>query len=89
MVQTIGDGEDFPRLSEDKARACLSQIKSGVPAEEIDYIGDIVNAGWLAYRDETIIPTSLIGEQRRVDVLNELLLKSMEVAEVEARLKDL
>jgi len=89
LVRTIGDDEDFPRLSEERSRECLSRIQSGVPAEEIDYIGDIVNAGWLAYRNETIIPASDIGGQRRVDVLNELLLKSIEVSEVEARIKDL
>jgi hypothetical protein len=59
-----------------------------MPAEEIDYIGDIVNAGWAAYRDETIIPASETGERRRVDVLNELMLKSIEVAEVEARMRE-
>ena len=89
LVRTIGDDEHFPRLSEEKSRACLNRIKSGVPAEEVEYIGDIVNAGWLAYRDETIIPASRIGEQRRVDVLNELLLKSIEVSEVEAKMKDM
>jgi hypothetical protein len=87
LVQAIGDDSHFPCLSEEKSRVCLNRIKSGVPAEEVDYIGDIVNAGWLAYRDETIIPASLIGEQRRVEVLNELLLKSIEVAEVEAKMK--
>jgi hypothetical protein len=89
LVQKIGDDADFPCLSAEKTRACLSRIKIGVPAEEIDYIGDIVNAGWVAYRDETIIPAEEIGERRRVDVLNELLLKSIEVAEVEATTKDI
>jgi hypothetical protein len=88
LVETISNDGDFPRLSEDKTRACLSRISVGMPAEEIDYIGDIVNAGWAAYRDETIIPASAIGERRRVDVLNELLLKSIEVAEVEARMRE-
>lgn len=89
LVQSIGDTSNFPHLSGEKSHACLDRIRLGVPAEEVDYIGDIVNAGWLAYRDETIIPVSQIGERRRVDVLNELLLKSIEVAEVEATIKDI
>jgi len=88
LTQTISDDPEFRSLSDEKACACLGCIKIGMPAEHIDYIGDIINGGWAAYRDETIIPANAIGERRRVDVLNELLLKTIEVSEFEARRRD-
>jgi hypothetical protein len=87
-VLEISVSYDFPPLSADESERCLTRIRKGMPAEGVAYIGNIVNAGWAAYRDESILPQSLMGERRRIDALNELLLKSIEVAEFEARMRD-
>ena len=60
---------------------------SGIPAENVQYIGNIVNAGWIIYRDEKRLPEGALKGRRRIDALNELLLKSIEVAEFEARMR--
>ena len=53
----------------------------------MDYMGNIINAGWMAYLDATILPWSETRDGRRIDALNEILLKSIEVVEFEARMK--
>lgn len=77
----------FPRTSNGKIAQCLQCIRNGVPAEGMDYIGNIINAGWMAYLDATILPWSETRDGRRIDALNEILLKSIEVVEFEARMK--
>jgi hypothetical protein len=87
-VLEISVSYDFPPLSVDETGRCLARISNGMPAEGVTYIGSIVNAGWAAYRDEAILAQGSMGARRRIDVLNELLLKSIEVAEFEARMRD-
>jgi hypothetical protein len=83
FVERISQEPNFPTLSSAKELDYLNRFKKGIPAEGADYIGDIVNAGWAAYRDETAFPTDVIGDRRKIDVLNEFLLKTIEVAEIE------
>ncbi|MBV9860997.1 MAG: hypothetical protein JO267_02495 [Alphaproteobacteria bacterium] len=87
LTVEISAKRTFPSLSEQESEFCLTRIKSGVPAEGVEYIGNIINAGWSAYRDNTLLGPSSPG-RRRIDILNELLLKSIEVAEFEVRMRD-
>lgn len=87
QVMEISGRLNFPALSDEAADRCFRRIKRGMPAEGIDYIGDIINGGWTAYRDPDVLTVAQLGGRRRIEVLNELLLKSIEVAELEARIK--
>jgi hypothetical protein len=53
----------------------------GVPAEKTAGLGQIANAGWLTYEDANF----MAGEpnQQRMAALNELVLKSIEIYEIE------
>jgi hypothetical protein len=77
----------FPTMSPQKAAECLRCIRGGIPCQDAEYIGNIVNAGWAAYLDDAILPWPVGKEGRRIDALNEILLKSIEVNEYEARMK--
>ena len=79
---------DFPKLSSEATERCLGMIKGGVPAEGVGTLANIVNAGWTAYRDETAFTRHQIGDRRRIDVLNEILLKTIEVMEFEDRMRN-
>jgi len=86
-VDEIGVKLQFPKTSKEKTEQCLQCIRNGVPTEGMGYIGNIINAGWMAYLDETVLPWAEKREGRRIDALNEILLKSIEVVEFEARMK--
>ena len=88
FVEKICQEPNFPTLSTAKELDCLTRFKRGMPAEGADYIGDIVNAGWAAYRDETAFSTDVIGDRRRIDVLNEFVLKTIEVTEIETLMSE-
>jgi hypothetical protein len=86
-VKELAEKLNFPTLSPDSTARCLRALKAGVPAEQVGTLANIVNAGWLPYHDETVFRAGEIGKRRRIDVLNEMLLKTIEIMEFEERMR--
>jgi hypothetical protein len=86
-VTQLSEQLQFPVISPEKTAACLQCIRGGIPCEDAGYVGNIINAGWAAYLDDAIFPWPAQKEGRRIDALNEILLKSIEVNEYEERMK--
>jgi hypothetical protein len=63
----------------------LAAFKLMVPASSVGGIDSIANAGWAAYHDPTLWSQYPHLVERRIEILNELILKSVEVYEIEAR----
>lgn len=59
----------------------LCNFLSGVPAEHTTGLGAILNAGWSAFKDPNFMAGDL--DQDRIKTINELVLKSIEVHEIE------
>ena len=58
-------------------------LKLLVPAQGIGHLGEIIAGGWKAYRDRDLWKDDAGALARRDEILNELLLKSIEVMEIE------
>jgi hypothetical protein len=66
----------------------LEEFRSLVPSADAMCIGDIVNAGWSLYFDEVFWESQAMNEDSRLDVLNDLVFKTLEVMEYETRQKE-
>jgi len=66
----------------------VQKLNSHVPASECKSLAHIINAGWSVSRDSTAMDKLLGADQRRLVTLNELLLKSIEVFEIENLLSE-
>ncbi|MHB1549873.1 MAG: hypothetical protein ACYCX6_01565 [Vulcanimicrobiaceae bacterium] len=61
----------------------LSRLKHVAPAEGCKSIADILNAAWLVYNDVNFWNEHPKIEERKTEVLKELVLKNLEVFEIE------
>jgi hypothetical protein len=59
----------------------LEKFLLGVPAEQTSGLGVILNAGWIAFKSEAFM--ELASDSVRMAAINELVLKSVEVFEIE------
>ena len=59
-----------------------------VPARDPVALSDILNAGWKAFHDPTLWENTNLDKEQRDVTLKELLLKSVEVLEVQTRLRE-
>ncbi|ANT49202.1 hypothetical protein A6B35_04250 [Mesorhizobium amorphae CCNWGS0123] len=57
----------------------------GVPAEQTAGFGAILNAGWSAFKNASFMPKN--NDADRIAAINELVLKSIEVFEIERMTK--
>lgn len=62
----------------------VDAFQSHVPAAKAGNLANIVNAGWAVCRDESIMNTLAGKDRRSMAALNELMLKSIEVLEIES-----
>lgn len=75
----------YPRKKmADRIHKCFENL---VPAFEVDNLADIINAGWKAWLDNRLWENIPSVAGRRREVLNELILKSIEVMEFETRIR--
>ena len=84
-VEQIATGAHVPSYSIAKIEAAMRSFRLMIPATEIGDLANLLSAGWRAYHD-TSLWNGPLGIDRS-DTLNELLLKSVEVLEIEARVK--
>jgi len=77
------DDSGVPELETDEERRILQRFKMLVPAEGCKSLGDILNAGWQAYNDPSFWEESPEVSDKRKDILKELILKTLEVMEID------
>jgi hypothetical protein len=70
------------------ARHACERFRYGIPAEGMRHLADVINAGWLAYLDDEFWEDRPRWRERKFELLNELILKSLNVMELEARTSD-
>jgi hypothetical protein len=66
----------------------IEEFRSRVPSETAQNFAAIIDAGWLLYSDKTFLENRGRSPFRRITLLNELILKSIELLEIKRRLKD-
>jgi len=53
----------------------------GMPVEDLRNLSDIINAGWVAFLDDSVWSHSLSSDEDRMNVVNEIIFKSVEIME--------
>jgi len=71
------------RPDAERANDILRRFELGVPAEKVLCIADILNAAWLAFESETIWRTDSNLFDNKQKFISELVLKSLEIFEIE------
>lgn len=87
-AQAAVESASLPPRSDAEERRILTRLRRGVPPERCLSFADILNAGWRAYTDRTLWKDMPHVLGRRDIVLKELLLKTIEVYEIERRLEE-
>ncbi|MBI3411567.1 MAG: hypothetical protein HY040_24830 [Planctomycetes bacterium] len=75
---------NLPERSAKKIEGVLDSFKLLTPASQVGDLANVLNAAWAASRDSGLWEGQ-VGD--RVETLNELVLKSIEILEFEARTK--
>lgn len=86
-VKDLVDASGLPLPSKDERDRIVKQFCALSPASSTKALGDIVNAGWKLRLDWQLWSKFNFNSQARVDVLNDLVFKTMEVMEFEAKTK--
>lgn len=73
----------IPSSTKEEVARVLLRIGQVVPAERCNTIADILNAGWIAYNDAALWNNSPAIKERKDLVLKELILKNLEILEIE------
>lgn len=63
----------------------LTEFRSGIPSNDPRCLGDIINAGWLYLSEVRKEKGGPKSDQEKIDHLNELILKTVEVLEFRGR----
>lgn len=82
-VDVIGQAAMIPSTSVDRVRDAFECFKLIVPATGAESLANILNAGWKAYLDADLWKEIPHVQRRKREVLSELILKSVEVFEIE------
>lgn len=82
-VDAIASAASIPLPSEERIKDALDSFRLMVPAARSEALVNILNAGWEAYHDGDLWKNLPNVFEHRIDVLNELVLKSVEILEIE------
>ena len=82
---SLAEAADAPILDGDIVKRCLSSFRFFTPATGAKSLANILDAGWRVYRDPAFWESASHVPEDRVTVINELVLKSIEVLEIENR----
>ena len=74
--------KSVPMRDEKEWKPICDAFRNYVPAQDATDLSQIMNAAWDVYLDETYMKELEAGGRRRVTMLNELVLKSIEVLEM-------
>jgi hypothetical protein len=75
-----------PKPNDDLIKKCLKRFQQISPAETMSEISEILIAGWLSVKTVPFYPDPKHEEQKHA-LISELVWKSIEVFEIEQRLK--
>lgn len=81
LTARVNGGADPSRLDR-----ILARFRLVAPADNVQYLADIFNAAWLAYDDEAMWKDYPKIHMNRHEVLKDLVLKNLEIFEIERRL---
>ena len=82
----ICDRKELPVPTFEASRNAMERFRVGIPA--IAHMADVVNAGWLAYLEQDFWCNKSGWQRKRFEFINELVFKSLDVTEFEARTKN-
>jgi hypothetical protein len=78
----------IPSTSETESKRVTDRFRLAVPAENIENWISIVNAGWIVYEDDAFWSGNSSLQAAKDRVLKELMLKNIEIFEIEQILKE-
>lgn len=81
LTAGVNPGTDQVRLDR-----ILARFRLVAPADNVAYLADIFNAAWIAYNDDTMWKEYPKIHENRREVLRDLVLKNLEIFEIERRL---
>lgn len=81
------DTAKIPDRNSEDINRILQRFALVVPAEQCASVADVLNAGWMAQEDADFWKDEAGIQQRKNDVLKELVLKNLELFEIEQMLK--
>lgn len=87
-VTAAGIGQPSDLLSDEQIRQIYERFRRVVPAENTRGIVDILNAGWMAFEDVDLWKDLPEIQKNKDTILKELMLKSVEIFEIEQILKE-
>ena len=71
---------------QEEVDSVAKKFKEGVPADKPGNLDAILNAAWITFKDKNFLPNA--ADENRIAVLNELILKTIEIFEIEKILSD-
>ena len=74
------------RPDKERARGHLREFKLNIPAHKPACLGDIIIAGWMYYKETENTSDTDTSQSDKVDGLNEMILKTVEVLEYRRRI---
>ena len=86
-VRLLIEASSLPLPSEVERDRIVKQFCELSPASSAKTLGDIVNAGWKMRLDRSLWEKFNFSNQVRLDILNDLVFKTMEVMEFETKTK--
>jgi len=92
-VKTLADALSIPKRNPERVNDITKHFSNWVvPTTSSDTLVDVVNAGWICNLNKELWAQAnglQIKSEDRVRILHDLILKSLEVAEIKIRLKEL
>jgi hypothetical protein len=83
LANDICNAKGIPGRDGEKIDAVYNSFSLVLPAAKVGSLSAIVNGGWKAHLDGRLWHTSQTLSKRKTEILNELMLKSFEVLDVE------
>ncbi|MDD5676402.1 MAG: hypothetical protein PHW60_00240 [Kiritimatiellae bacterium] len=84
-ADTVVGSSGIPSWSQEEITQCLEAFALAVPAQRINSLSSILNAAWQAYFAPTLF-SEMDKHRNRNGILGDVVLKSIEVFEIEKRL---
>jgi len=85
-VDNLVTNAGVPKADEDLINKCLKSFRCLSPAEGMSAISEVLNAAWLSAKTKSFYFDPM-HEEQKLSLISELVWKSIEVFEIEQRLK--
>jgi hypothetical protein len=88
MADKMVTASGIPLPSDSEAERIYNKLERVMPDEDAKCLADILNAGWRAFGNDNLWPKYLELAESRHAVLNELVLKNVEIFEIKQIVKE-